>query len=78
MYSSMDEPITKRLIISGLTPAITAADISRRLTTFGTVKAADGFGLPDGVGEPRKFGYVTIETTVGKLSKCALFFFWLF
>ncbi|KAF9563564.1 hypothetical protein CPC08DRAFT_792891 [Agrocybe pediades] len=66
----MDEPITKRLIISGLTPAITAEDISRRLTTFGTVKAADGFGLPDGLGQPRKFGYVTLETTVGKLSKC--------
>ncbi|KAH9479173.1 Nucleolar protein 8 [Psilocybe cubensis] len=66
----MDAPITKRLIVSGLTPAISAEDISRRLTTFGTVKAADGFGLPDGVGQPRKFGYVTLETTVGKLSKC--------
>ncbi|KAF9485516.1 hypothetical protein BDN70DRAFT_927457 [Pholiota conissans] len=66
----MDEPITKRLIISGLTPAITAEDISRRLTTFGTVKAADGFGLPDGLGNPRSFGYVTLDTTVGKLAKC--------
>ncbi|KAF5316326.1 hypothetical protein D9619_006760 [Psilocybe cf. subviscida] len=66
----MDEPITKRLIISGLTPAITADDISKRLTTFGTVKAADGFGLPDGLGEPRKFGYVTLETTTTKLAKC--------
>ncbi|KDR80972.1 hypothetical protein GALMADRAFT_136042 [Galerina marginata CBS 339.88] len=66
----MDAPITKRLIISGLTPSISADDISRRLTTFGTVKATDGFGLPDGVGQPRKFGYVTLETTVGNLSKC--------
>lgn len=67
---TMDEPVTKRLIISGLTPSITAEDISRRLTTFGTVKAADGFGLPDGLGNPRSFGYVTLETTVGKLAKC--------
>ena len=66
----MDEPVTKRLIISGLTPAITADDISKRLTTFGTVKSADGFGLSDGLGEPRKFGYVTLETTTTKLAKC--------
>ncbi|KAF8159238.1 hypothetical protein B0H34DRAFT_702623 [Crassisporium funariophilum] len=63
-------PITKRLIISGLTPSITAEDISKRLTTFGTVRAADGFGLPDGLGQPRKYGYVTLETTTGKLAKC--------
>ncbi|KAF8880245.1 hypothetical protein CPB84DRAFT_1838383 [Gymnopilus junonius] len=54
---SADAPITKRLIISGLTPSISAEDISRRLATFGTVKAAD-------------VGYVTLETTVGKLAKC--------
>ena len=73
----MDTPVTKRLIISGLTSSITADDISRRLTSFGTVKAADGFGLPNGVGETRKFGYVTLETTAGKLAKCkySLFFF---
>jgi len=65
-----DSIITKRLIISGLTPSITAEDISRRLTSFGTVKAADGFGLPDGLGQPRKFGYVTLETTASKLAKC--------
>jgi hypothetical protein len=68
--SPLDTPITKRLIISGLTPSITADDISRRLTTFGTVKATDGFGLTDGLGQPRKFGYVTLETTTGKLAKC--------
>ncbi|KAF9038507.1 hypothetical protein BJ165DRAFT_392335 [Panaeolus papilionaceus] len=62
--------ITKRLIISGLTPAITEADIQRRLSTFGTVKATQGFGLKDGVDQPRKFAYVTIETTTGKLSRC--------
>ena len=66
----MDTPITKRLIISGLTTSITVDDISRRLTTFGTVKATDGFGLTDGLGQPRKFGYVTLETTTGKLAKC--------
>ncbi|KAG2012187.1 hypothetical protein CC2G_012222 [Coprinopsis cinerea AmutBmut pab1-1] len=66
----MDTPITKRLHISGLTPSITADDIAKRLSTFGTVKAVDGFGLLDAVGQPRKFGYVTIETTAGKLAKC--------
>ncbi|KAG6901679.1 hypothetical protein C0995_009234 [Termitomyces sp. Mi166 len=66
----MDETIVKRLHISGLTPALTSDDILRRLSTFGTVKAVDGFGLPNGPGQPRKFGYVTLETTQGKLSRC--------
>lgn len=75
IHLTMDTPVTKRLIISGLTPSITADDISRRLTSFGTVKAADGFGLLNGVGETRKFGYVTLETTTGKLAKCKIVFF---
>ena len=76
----MDTPITKRLIISGLTTSITVDDISKRLTTFGTVKATDGFGLTDGLGQPRKFGYITLETTTGKLAKCmdTAFFFLFF
>ncbi|KAF9528974.1 hypothetical protein CPB83DRAFT_853538 [Crepidotus variabilis] len=65
-----DEPLTKRVIISGLTPAITVEDITRRLGSFGTVKAADGFGLPNGLGEPRNFGYVTLETTTSKFGRC--------
>lgn len=66
-----DEPITKRLHISGLTPALTPADLSKRLGTYGKVHALDGFGLSDGIGQPRKFGYVTIESTQGQLAKCA-------
>jgi hypothetical protein len=65
-----DELITKRIHISGLTPSLTAADISKRLSSFGTVKAVDGFGLLDGVGRPRKFGYVTLETTPSKFARC--------
>ncbi|KAF8622391.1 hypothetical protein AX15_007045 [Amanita polypyramis BW_CC] len=65
-----EQPITKRLHISGLTPALSATDISQRLSSFGTVKAIDGFGLLDGVGRPRKFGYVTIETTASKFARC--------
>lgn len=65
-----EAPITKRLILSGLTPAITVADITRRLSSFGSVIAADGFGLLDGLGQPRKFGFVTLETTPSKLGKC--------
>jgi len=65
-----DATITKRLIVSGLTPAITVDDVKRRLGSFGSVKAMDGFGLVDGLGQPRKFGYVTLETTPSSLGKC--------
>ncbi len=67
----MDEVVTKRIHISGLTPAITAKDLSDRLMSFGTVKSIDGFGLLDAVGQPRKFAYATMETTKGKLARCA-------
>jgi hypothetical protein len=62
--------ITKRLHVSGLTPALTANDLNQRLSAFGTVKALDGFGLLDGLGQPRKFAYITIETTPTKLARC--------
>ncbi|KAL4072355.1 hypothetical protein V8B97DRAFT_1870526 [Scleroderma yunnanense] len=62
--------VTKRLHISGLTPAITATDIQRRLSAFGTVKATDGFGACDALGDPRKFAFVTIEATPKDLAKC--------
>jgi len=62
--------VTKRLHVSGLTPAITKADIERRLSAFGTVKATDGFGACDALGDPRKFAYVTIEATARDLAKC--------
>ncbi|TCD61804.1 hypothetical protein EIP91_007890 [Steccherinum ochraceum] len=65
-----DETITKRIHVSGLTPAITPADLAGKLGSFGTVKALDGFGALNAVGEPKKFGYVTIETTKLKLAKC--------
>ncbi|EMD39117.1 hypothetical protein CERSUDRAFT_112807 [Gelatoporia subvermispora B] len=65
-----EETITKRVHVSGLTPAITAADISQRLSSFGTVRSVDGFGALDAVGQPRKFGYITLETTKSKLAKC--------
>ncbi|TBU47466.1 hypothetical protein BD309DRAFT_855893 [Dichomitus squalens] len=66
----MDKLITKRIHISGLTPAITAKDLSDRLASFGTVKAIDGFGALDALGQPRKFAYATLETTKGKLARC--------
>ncbi|KAH9928452.1 uncharacterized protein BXZ73DRAFT_90541 [Epithele typhae] len=66
----MDENITKRIHISGLTPAITQQDLSSRLSSFGTVTSMEGFGLLDAVGQPRKFAYVTLETTKGKLARC--------
>ncbi|KAK0457713.1 uncharacterized protein EV420DRAFT_1271268 [Desarmillaria tabescens] len=66
------ETITKRLHISGLTPSLSPADLSKRLSTFGTVKALDGFDILDGVGQPRKFGYATLEATPAQLAKCDL------
>ncbi|KAI0343327.1 hypothetical protein BDW22DRAFT_1329179 [Trametopsis cervina] len=65
-----DELVVKRLHVSGLTPAITTTDLSQKLGTFGTVTALDGFGKEDALGQPRKFGYVTIETTKAKLARC--------
>ncbi|KAI0923693.1 hypothetical protein AcV5_009169 [Taiwanofungus camphoratus] len=66
----MEETIIKRLHISGLNSSISATDLSQRLGMFGSVKALDGFGLVDAVGQPRKFGYVTLETTKSKLARC--------
>ncbi|KAF8224863.1 hypothetical protein L208DRAFT_1444296 [Tricholoma matsutake] len=65
-----DAVITKRLHVSGLTPAITVNDLNQRLSSFGTVNFLDGFGLLDGLEQPRKFGYITIETTPAKLARC--------
>ena len=65
-----DKPIIKRLHISGLTPAISSDDLSRRLGTFGSVTALDGLGKLDPLGQPRKFAHVTLETTKTQLSRC--------
>jgi RNA recognition motif-containing protein len=74
---SMPEPptgsselISKRLHVSGLTPAISSDDLSRRLASFGSVTALDGLGKRDALGQPRNFAYVTIETTKTQLSRC--------
>ncbi|KAG9048809.1 hypothetical protein FS837_012011 [Tulasnella sp. UAMH 9824] len=60
----------KRIIVSGLTPAISAQDIRLRFAPFGTVKAVDGVGLLDGNGDPRKFAFVTVELNEKELSTC--------
>lgn len=65
-----DAPVTKRLHISGLTPAITLDDLNKRLSSFGSVEAVDGMGKLDALGKPRAFAYVTLSTNVGKLSRC--------
>lgn len=62
--------ISKRLHISGLTPAISFDDLSRRLGSFGSVTVVDGLGKLDGLGQPRKFAYVTLQTTKPQLSRC--------
>jgi hypothetical protein len=62
--------ITKRLHISGLTPAISSDDLKRRLGSFGSITALDGLGKLDALGQPRKFAYVTLKTTKTQLSRC--------
>ncbi|KAF8595148.1 hypothetical protein BDV93DRAFT_528891 [Ceratobasidium sp. AG-I] len=61
---------TTRLHISGLTPSISERDLTQRFSTFGEVRGVDGVGKVDGLGQPRKFAYVTLETTQPKLSRC--------
>ncbi|CAE6467913.1 unnamed protein product [Rhizoctonia solani] len=61
---------TTRLHISGLTPSISATDLKQRFSTFGKVQNVDGVGKLDGVGMPRKFAYLTLETTQPKLARC--------
>ena len=65
-----DSLITKRLHISGLTTAISSHDLERRLAAFGSLTALDGFGKLDALGQPRKFAYVTLQTTKSQLSRC--------
>lgn len=64
---------TRRFHVSGVTPAISAAELATRFATFGSVKAIDSVGALDALGQPRKFGYVTLEATPEKLNKCKVF-----
>lgn len=56
----------KRLYISGLS----SSDISHRLSSFGSIHSLEGFDKLDGVGQPRGFGYVELETSEERLKKC--------
>ncbi|KAL5530966.1 hypothetical protein ACEPAG_3842 [Sanghuangporus baumii] len=67
---SGSEVISKRLHVSGLTPRISATDLASRFSSFGVVKALDGLGKLDALGQPRPYAYVTIETTKSQLAKC--------
>ncbi|KAG8994861.1 hypothetical protein FRB94_009638 [Tulasnella sp. JGI-2019a] len=62
--------ITMRLIISGVASSATVADLTARFASFGTVRDMEGLGMLDGNGDPRKFAYLTLETTQPKLTKC--------
>ncbi|KII83065.1 hypothetical protein PLICRDRAFT_58564 [Plicaturopsis crispa FD-325 SS-3] len=66
----MDEIQTKRLHVSGLTPAISAADLTTRLSSFGRVVSVSTLGTPDALGRPRPFGFVEIEGTGKDLARC--------
>jgi RNA recognition motif-containing protein len=66
----MDPLLRQRLHISGLTPNLSSADLSKIISKFGTVKAVDGVGQLNGVGLPRNFAFVTVSTTESDLRKC--------
>ena len=70
MDSGPNAVVRKRLHVAGLTPAVSASDLSQRLGTFGTVVAVDGIGVLDGVGRPRPFAYATIEAKNSRLVRC--------
>ncbi|KAI9440989.1 hypothetical protein H4582DRAFT_1940792 [Lactarius indigo] len=70
MMTDKSEVVSKRLHISGLTPAISFDDLSRRLGSFGSITALDGLGKLDALGQPRKFAYVTLRATKPQLSRC--------
>ncbi|KAJ7083802.1 hypothetical protein C8R44DRAFT_862393 [Mycena epipterygia] len=68
--------ITKRLHIS-FTPSVPSSapgDLAKSLTAhfgkFGTIKSVDGLGELDGVGMPKKFGFVSIEGSEASIVKC--------
>ncbi|EJD41754.1 hypothetical protein AURDEDRAFT_186366 [Auricularia subglabra TFB-10046 SS5] len=63
-------PAPTRLHISGLTPAISEKDLQAKLSSFGTVRGLDGFGAKDGNGDPRKFGYATLEAPPAQVTRC--------
>lgn len=62
--------VTKRLHVSGLTPQITFDDLKTRFSSFGDVKALDGLGKLDALGQRRPYVYVTLESTKPQLAKC--------
>lgn len=61
---------TRRLHVSGLTPAISRDDLSARFAVFGDVKAIDDFGKLDALGQPRKFAFISLEASNDKHVKC--------
>ncbi|KAJ7066104.1 hypothetical protein C8F01DRAFT_1218396 [Mycena amicta] len=74
--SSTPAKITKRLHVSFAPsiPASGSAELQKSLTAhfgkFGTVKSVDGLGELDGVGRPRKFGFISIEGPEASITKC--------
>lgn len=66
----MPETLSKRLHISGLTPNLSATDICTRFSAFGSVTSVSGFGEFDANGDPRKFAFLTLETSEEKLKRC--------
>ncbi|ORX35300.1 hypothetical protein BD324DRAFT_632243 [Kockovaella imperatae] len=63
------ETVQKRLHVAGLIPSITPEHLKDRFKSFGTVNSVEWPG-PDALGQPRRFAYVSIESTLPQLKKC--------
>ena len=70
MDSDPNTIVKKRLHVAGLTPAVSASDLTQRLGTFGTVIAVDGVAAVDGLVRPRPVTYVTLEAKNSQLAGC--------
>lgn len=61
--------VVKRLHVGGLTDQITTKDLAERFARYGKVDAVEAPG-PDGLGEPRRFAYLTLTATPQDIRKC--------
>ena len=67
----MADIILKRLYIGGLNANISREHLQDRFKSFGRVESVEWPG-PDALGQPRRFAYISLETTAEQYKKCEL------
>lgn len=63
-----DDVRLRRLHVSGF-PA--GADLRAKFAPYGRVVEVEGADTLNGVGEPRGFAYIALETSQSQINKCA-------